>query len=366
MKIATLTFHWSENYGAVLQAYALQRHLQLEGYETEIINYIPLRVRFIQICLKLKSKNINEFVKLNKFNKFRKKNLVLSKSIFYTNRMLHKKCINYDSYICGSDQIWNESFLLTAEGKRKSTLSYYLDFVPEDKKRIAYAVSFGTEKLRTEIKLLVEPEIKKFQAISVREETGQKIMQEFSINAPLVVDPTLLLDKKEYDRIIEFPDNKNKYALFAYILHDKQKLAHQIKIYIYNQYFKNQGEKYYDSEPIGIGEWLYNIKNTRFVLTNSFHGVVFSLIFNTPFIAIPVENSKMNDRIYTLLKTVNLTDRIVENFDKKQINKLIQKSDINWIYVNKTIQKDRNKSIEYLKNSLGPKSSNRDETYLEN
>lgn len=358
MKIATLTFHWSENYGAVLQAYALQRCLQLKGYETEIINYIPARVRFIQILLKLKSRNINEFRKKYKFDKFRKEKLILSKTTYRTNKMLHQKCKDYDCYISGSDQIWNESFILTAEGKRKRTLSYYLDFVAKEKKRIAYAISFGTDYLCTEVEQLVEPEINQFQAISVRERTGQKIAKKFGINAPLVVDPTLLLNKEEYNKIIETPNVSDKYALFSYILHDDQKLAKQVKEHVYKQFIENEGGKYYNNEPISIGEWIYNAKNAKIVITNSFHGIVFCLMFHTPFIAIPVENSKMNDRIDTLLESVGLRERIITSFDVKKIDKLILENEINWEHVDKSIKKVREESINYLENNLNVKSSN--------
>ena len=167
MKIGTITFHWATNYGAVLQAYALQQHLKLNNYETEIINYIPLRVKLIQNIKRIKNQEIHEFIKEIKLKRFIKQSLTLSRKTYYTNSCLKKKCHKYDVYICGSDQVWNESFALFAEGR--PTLSYYLNFVKNDKQRISYATSFGTDKLSSKVANLVKPELEKFKSISVRE-----------------------------------------------------------------------------------------------------------------------------------------------------------------------------------------------------
>lgn len=350
MKIGTITFHWGTNYGAVLQAYALQQHLKNKHYQTEIINYVPLRVKFIQTIVFIKNFNLSALKKDHEINKFRWSHLDLSERTYYTNASLIRKCHDYDIYICGSDQVWNESFTLSAEGK--PTLSYYLNFVREGKTRISYATSFGTEELSTKVVNLIKPELKKFSNISVRENSGKKIVQDMGLEATLVIDPTLLLERESYERLIENKTIKDDFQLFSYILHDDQTTAHSITDYIFEKYFDKRSDKKYDQEPIGIIEWLFSIKNARFVVTNSFHGLIFSLIFHTPFIIVPVENSGMNDRIVTLLDSVSLSNRIVAEFYEDKIDTLFAEN-INWNEVDEKIQAMRTDSINFLENALG-------------
>lgn len=349
MKIGTITFHWATNYGAVLQAYALQQYLKQNQYETEIINYIPLREKLIQAIIRIKYLKVSEFVKEKKISIFTKQWLELSPNTYYTNSSLIKRCHDYDIYICGSDQIWNESFTLMAEGK--PTLSYYLDFVKYGKKRVSYATSFGTDKLSTKVINLVKPELEKFNSISVRENSGKAIIKNMGFQATIVVDPTLLLEKKAYEDIIENRKIKRRYQLFSYILHNNQTTASKINDYVFHKYFNKDVNNKYNQEPIGVYEWLYNVKNSQLVLTNSFHGAIFSIIFHTPFMVIPVEGSKMNDRITTLLNSVGLQNRIIDSFDDNKIDRLM-KEVIDWEKVGNKVQQMRRSSVEFLEKAL--------------
>lgn len=349
IKIGTITFHWATNYGAVLQAFALQQFLDIQGYQTEIINYVPSRVKYIQILSDLKNFRFNNLLKEYKINTFRKRNLRLSNSVYHTNNSLVINCHEYDMYICGSDQIWNESFVLTSE--EKPNLSYYLNFVKSDKRRISYATSFGKEKLSKEVIDLVRPELDKFSNISIRENTGKNILEDMGSAAVLVVDPTILLEKESYERIFENRNIAKKYQLFSYILHENQKTANAINDYVFNNYFNKSTDKKYNKEPINVHEWLYNIKNSRFVLTNSFHGVVFALIFNKPFIAIPVEDSKMNDRINTLLSSIGMKNRSIDKYNENTIDQLMNET-IKWDEVNSKIENLRKVSIEFLEKAI--------------
>lgn len=349
MKVGTITFHWATNYGAVLQAYALQQYLKQNGYDTEIINYIPFRVRLIQTILSLKNLKLAELVKEKKINKFRKEALDISIKTYFTNRSLNKKCHEYDVYICGSDQIWNESFIHYSENK--PNLSYYLNFVKSEKTRISYAASFGTNKLNSKIIDLVKPELEKFKSIGVRENTGKVIIENMGLNATLVVDPTLLLERESYERLIEDRKVKEQYHLFSYILHENQIEAEKIGKHIYSKYFNINVDKKYNHEPIGIIEWLYNVKNARFVLTNSFHGTIFAILFQKPFIVIPVEGSNMNNRITTLLTSVGLENRIIDGFNENKIDRLM-KEPIDWERVESRVKLLRTGSVEFLEKAL--------------
>lgn len=349
MRVGTITFHWVTNYGAVLQAYALQKFLLKNGYETEVINYVPYAVKYRQILSNIKRCNIDNLIKEYKINKFRKKNMFFSSTKYYKNSELKKVNQLYDLFICGSDQVWNEWFLLNSEPS--INLSYYLNFVSEEKKRISYATSFGTDKLQEKVIKIVEPELRKFSTIYVRENTGKKIINDMGLKSNVVVDPTLLLERECYEQLLNEKSNYKKFDLFSYVLHQHQDKATKITNYIYNKFFDAEHHIKFDGDPISINEWLYNVKNSKLVVTNSFHGAIFSIIFHTRFIVILVENSKMNDRIITLLSSLGLEDRLVENFDTAYIDNLLHKS-IEWSEVDLKLQEIRENSTNMIIQAL--------------
>ena len=349
MKIGTITFHWATNYGAVLQAYALQQHLKLNHYETEIINYIPIRVKTRQTITCIKNFKVAEFIKENRFRKFRKECLILSKKTYYSNRSLNNKSPHYDACICGSDQVWNEWFTLFAEGK--PTLSYYLNFVKSGTLRISYATSFGTSILSQEAMDIMKPELEKFTKISVREKEGITILENMGIKSTIVIDPTLLLDSKVYIDLFASKNINKRYPLFSYILHENQSVAEQAKEYIFNKYFDARLEKKFNNQPLGIFEWLYNIKNARLVLTNSFHGAIFSILFHKPFIVIPVQASNMNDRITTLLSFTGLENRMLSDYNENEIDRIMQET-IEWVQVDGKVKQLQKDSVDFLETAL--------------
>lgn len=349
MNIGTITFHWATNYGAVIQAYALQKYLKLNNYETEIIDYIPLQIKLIQTLSNIKNLRVIELIKEIRFKQFRKKYLKISKKCYYTNLDLVKNCHNYDVYICGSDQIWNEPFLLNSENT--TNLSYYLNFVKKHKVRISYATSFGTNKISSNTIDLIKPELNRFNYISVRENSGKEIVENMGLNVELVIDPTLLLEGNIYESLFKDLKIRRQFQFFSYILHNNQNNAIKIDNYILNKYFNNKIEKRFDLKDVGVVEWLYHIKNSRFVSTNSFHGTVFAIIFNKPFIVMPVENSGMNDRITTLLTTLGLENRIISSFDESRIDILFEEP-INWEQINVKVERIRKKSEEFLERAL--------------
>lgn len=108
MRIGTITFHWAKNYGAILQAYALQQYLKVKGYDNEIINYLPINVIIRLTLSDIKNFNMSNFIKEIKLKFFRTKYLTFSQDTFNNSHDLKKACNNYDINICGSDQVWNE------------------------------------------------------------------------------------------------------------------------------------------------------------------------------------------------------------------------------------------------------------------
>lgn len=340
MKIGIITFHWGANYGAVIQAYALQKHISLLGHDVEIIDYRPFKTQLIQLIQNCLSRDFNKIKKGKLIKSFIKENLILSKKTYRTSKSLLKCKDNYDVIFCGSDQVWNESFLFHSEGKPNP--SYYLSFAGEKTKRCAYAVSFGTEKLQEKTKQIVSKEIAKFSNISVRENTGRAILDDLGFTTQLVSDPTLLLGADTYSKLIDNKTYKTNKAFF-YILHSNQGNAKKICDYV---------DKTIELCPcISEYEWLHKIKNSEIVITNSFHGIVFSIIFNTPFVAITVEGSGMNDRIYTLLEKAGLSDRIISEYDTEKLDKIIS-TPVNWQDVKNNLNDFIGNSKKYIDNCL--------------
>ncbi len=344
MFIATMTFHWSANYGAVLQAYALQKYLQLEGYNTEIIDYRPVIVLVKQAVLSGRNGIGDHLKKQKKLDEFREKYLKLSNRTYRFGSQLNKCKDNYDVVIVGSDQIWNESF--TLRGEFKNTLSYFLDFLPDNVMKISYAASFGFSGLPTSSYIdAVKDSISRFRAISVREEEGAQIVKQFGLNADVVCDPTLLLEKKDY--IDTFNLQKDRTGVFAYILQKRQDDAWQT-VSTAADYLDCSFNKQFSGS---MTEWLNSIMTAELVVTNSFHGTLMSIILNKPFIAITINGSGMNSRLYTLLSETDLLSRLIEKYDSTRVYSIIN-SDIDWCEVNAKLTSLRQKGRNWLKNHI--------------
>ncbi len=343
MNVGVITFHWATNYGAVLQAYALSEYLNKSGNAAEIIDYYPRRYKknivnaFATRHISAIAKRVKEISKERKIETFRKKHLKLTR-YFKSNKELLNERLNFDCYICGSDQIWNKSFLCS--GERKKTYSYFLNFAPDDKIIASYAASFGVTKYKDELKSDIKKYLSRFDFISVRENTGLDILNDIGINIGCVVpDPTLLLKKNDYEKLL-LENKKEKYD-FVYMLHGKDSDANDLI-----KYEADKGISTVLCGNIGIEEWLTNIYYANHIITNSFHGVVFSIIFEKPFTAILIEGSGMNDRIITLLDKLGLQNRIYTGDTsitekavdwKNTANKLNEYRSIGYDYINKIL-----------------------------
>lgn len=348
MKIATITFHWATNYGAVLQAYALQTFLKRKYNETEIIQYLPRQNMLIQRLSWIRDRKIENFKKEKVIRRFRKQYFNLSPRKYGSNAALRDIQGLYDVVVCGSDQVWNFSFLEYAEWN-KVTASYYLNFVAESTKRIAYAVSFGTNRIPEKYENDIKKELVKFTSIGVREHTAQNMLSEIGIESRTVLDPTLLLVAEDYEQLLERADVQKKYDFFAFILHNNQHMAEQCREYLVRT--RKDFDSVYGQEILSVEEWLYNEKNAKFILTNSFHSTVFAILFHTPFIVVPVEGSDMDDRIVTLLQTVNLEQFFLKEYSEKEIDRLMME-DINWDEVDHKLAMARVDSQDFLLNSV--------------
>lgn len=334
MKIGIITFWQSrDNYGQLLQCYALQAYLRARGHE-------PFLIRFAEDTVpaaSFKLKNIPRYLsspatyfKLlghirkeksyqhensnakREFDKFLNQHVAVSSEIYASESLLNQ-CPRADAYICGSDQIWG------------GVKEYYLSFVPQGKKKIAYAPSFGgtnpfEKNNPEEIKRLLND----FQFIGVREEEGVKLLKENGFaDTELVPDPTLLLTAEDYGKIAsnsKLPQSAK--GAFVYLLgNDTTVTANQIFSYLATRgldykYVASQGrvDKYY-KVPLTIPQWLSELRDSRLVITNSFHCVVFALQFHVPFVFLPLAGgyARMNGRLTTLLGNAGLLDRIYKS-----------------------------------------------------
>jgi hypothetical protein len=355
MKIGILTFHWATNYGAALQAYALQTYLRNLGHDVYIINYRPkqykktifkcfFRKRF-WLCLA----EVKEYIKEKKVEEFRKKYLNET-SLYGSLDELRKNPPEFEVYICGSDQIWNPSF--TAKGEGKPTSAYFLDFGDTNITRIAYAVSFGCEEYPEAAAIIAKKYMRNFKAISVREDSGISIVTRMGFKNPVKMpDPTLLLSRDDY----LFNDKENiliKQNAFVYILRNEYSEVKGIISNLQSRYEILLSSHLLNSDS--IQEWVNKIRNASIVLTNSFHGMVFSLIFHIPFIVVPAKGSEagMNDRFYSLLSDLNLQHRIMADYDIEKLNVILEER-ISWdridIHLANLKSSTSNFFLEYLK-----------------
>lgn len=339
MKIGIVTFWNSEdNYGQILQCYALQRFLRDKGHDAFLIRYAPGRkinlkwvlslpcriVRKISLRLFRRTefrfsqrfKEMNRIVRQENaahprhFSTFKERFIAVTSRV-YDQYDIFTDPPGADAYIAGSDQVWGSVDPV-----------YYLMFVPEGCKKIAYAPSFGGMKLAGSLRKKIKRYISGFDVLALRERQGVEICRELGrSDASLVPDPTLLLSVHDYSSIAA-PCLYSQDYLLLYLLGNEidfdvaEVYAWARSRHIEVKYVASQGRQdAYDKIYPNVDEWLSLIRNARYVVTNSFHGMVFSIIFNKPFVVIPLAGSftRMNDRIFDTLSAVHLTERIYKN-----------------------------------------------------
>lgn len=355
-KVGILTFHDAHNYGAVLQAYALKKYLINLGLNATIINYhhynIPdgfpkkryIKEKTIHNVAKHIYSHKDHNLRWKKFNSFIK-NLVDNEEKVYTNEEELSK-LNIDYWICGSDQIWN------TEITRGFNKGFFLDFETNGKK-ISYAVSMGIPKLEEKYEEEFKKSIEKIDYLSVREESLKEYIKQFSNREVLkVLDPTLLLERKDYEDILVENKIQEKYLLIYALGPDERlteiatKIAKEksLKIVELNDFKKI---KYFCEQISNAGpeEFVTLIKNAECIVTNSFHGTIFSIIYEKEFYTITRLNR--NSRMENILEIVDMKDRLI---DKVEDIEKIKPQD--YVKAYKRLEEEVLKSREFLKNSL--------------
>lgn len=262
-----------------------------------------------------------------------------------------RKCWNDsepNAVIVGSDQVWSP----WANVPLDFLGNMYLDFIPDYKgKRIAYAASFGGGEwtYTAEWGMKCAECAKKFDAISVREDSGVGLCKEYlGVDATHVLDPTLLLTGTDYVKLLNRPLNKTN-TLFAYVLDiSEEKISFLNKVADrFGLNLKIQGANDDISWDDSIEDWLADIRDAAMVVTDSFHGSVFAIQFHTPFLSIP-NNRRGVDRFTSILKKLGLTDRMA--MTETNVDSIT--NNIDWYVVEDKLEKERELSYQFLKNNL--------------
>lgn len=357
MKIAILTQPLRTNFGGILQDYALQTVLKRLGHEPVTIDYDCRYTKTRWVMGRVKSiltgtKHHIQFPHYNRsgqenLNRFIHQYITMTKPVNTPTREIFES-IHPEAFVVGSDQVWAPACNVPIDYLG----NMFLDFAPDFKgKRVAYAASFGSGEwtYTPEWTDKCSKLAKKFDAISVREESGVKLCKKYlGVDAIHVLDPTLLLTGADYEKLLSRPAKKTN-TLFAYVLdtsNEKVKFLHTVA----NKFgfeLKIQGAnddlKWEDS----IEDWLADIRDAAMVVTDSFHGSVFAIQFHRPFLSI-VNHKRGADRFTSLLDKLGLNDRLIT--DINIINGII--NTINWDVIDQKMSVERELSINFLKNAL--------------
>jgi len=354
-KVKVLTFHWPLNYGAVLQAYALCEVLKKMECEVEIIDYRPLAY-FRELAYGLLAKDIRRIIKrlslIIPFRKFRRDFLPISKKTYIGNIKNIKDSDSADEiYICGSDQIWNSKILGGIDR------NYFLKFAPNNCRKLSYAASMGGVKFDPRYLELLKADLARFHAISVREEFAQVEVEHLTNKKPtLVLDPSLLLH--DYSKIM--PAEKQYYRdyILAFCIQSSttfEKIVCYLKKYfkipvlnVGNIFIKNADRHIYS---LGPGQWLRLLQDAKIVVTNSFHGVAFSINLKRQFLCVPLSGKvdTRNDRLKTLLKALNIEDRLISSTENISV---VFKAPIDYHKIHKDLNRLKIESLELLQKNL--------------
>jgi hypothetical protein len=371
LKVGILTLHVGDNFGGVLQAYALQETVkQLNAGCVEIINYKePYLIDKFKLIVINKSSSIKfiisfidnmlfipyRYLAKIRYKSFRNKYMNLS-SVKYFN----SKDINgYDAYIVGSDQVWNNELV-------KDDATFLLDFCAKSKKKIAYAASLGNSNVIGKQLDWLKKYINNIDYISVREDSAKKIISSLTKKEVVhVLDPTLVADRKVWDNLIKVAKFKTPYLLLYRIyandeLYDvANRIARQFHLkVIYIHYWCNNVKVLdYSIKPYKYGfknvrsagpkDFITLLKNANFIVTNSFHGTAFSIIFNKNFIAVP--DKERGNRLTSLLNMFKLSERIITSH--KQVLENFN-FEVDYKTANEILNREKEKSFEFLKNAL--------------
>ena len=369
MRIAILTLPFRTNYGQILQGYALQTTLEEMGHNVEMLDdpYFTYGYyfRYPMMCLKrayqkivLGIKDIEVFVPEHV--------RVKQHTQRFVDRHIHKRIVRnwgaglvseYDAFVVGSDQGWRPQYFVSRN--RPGIDLAFLSFTGNKPvKRISYAASFGTDQMEYDtLQLQVcSQHLKNFSAVSVREESGVELCEKyFGVRAEHVLDPTMLLRKEKYVDLIPKDISPVEGSMLVYILDESDNIWRFI-----NAFSRNKGLKPFrvnaqngndvqltDRIKPPVEKWLQGFAEAEFVITDSFHACVFSILFHKPFICVG-NNKRGKSRFDSLLKMFNLQNHYVEDLNRYNEDYV----SVDWDIVDQILEQKREVSIEFLNKAL--------------
>lgn len=376
MRIGILTLPLHTNYGGILQAYALQTVLERMGHEVCLIQkqnfplYLPLWKAPLSYGKRILKNLLGNPMPIFYEKKYNYAYPIVSQKIrTFIDNNIHAKNIttleeinksDFDCIIVGSDQVWRPTYF---EPMYKTGIDdAFLKFAENwDIKRIAYAVSFGTSKWEYSYSMTKKcAELaSKFNAISVRETTGLDLCKQYlGSNVCQCLDPTMLLSINDYKQIAKA---EKKEGLMLYLLDsNEQKLriansvSHELGMHVYslmpeNDFLCSKTTKLDNAIFHSVESWVQGFIDASFIVTDSFHGTVFSIIFNKPFITI-VNEKRGADRFTSLLRMFGLEDRLLISESCMNPNKF--KDSIDYVKINDILLKEKGKSLSFIVNAL--------------
>ncbi len=374
MRVSLLTYHFVDNYGAALQAYCLQKHLQALGHDAAFIDYrpshlvsggsfrLPLdrwRVKANLTIGYLKARELRKMLlgdggKRRSFEEFHRDYLHIVGPTYRSYQSLTKRPPDADAVICGSDQIWNSSVQYGIDP------TYFLGFARPDQKTLSYAASFGRPSVEERYRNQVASLLGGVQAISVREASAVDIVAELTgRTATWVPDPTLLITDGHPEAVP--PRNINSDYTFSYTLRSRELVAQveqRIAQLLHRPVVRPASIKTSKDSIPGPLEWLGYIKSSQFVITNSFHGTAFSIIFRRPFVFVGLPGAKaaFNERAHSLLTRLGLEDRMIHEWDASRLER-ISSTEPDWSAVESKMNLWRAEANRFLQDELSKTSA---------
>ena len=376
-QVGIMTWYSYENYGTALQAVALNRAISGMGYEAFDIAYDPAlgrgarevahrslsqrvagKVKYLSGCYGIKSE-----ARSSLFKEFVASNLKLTQEVS-SKEALRYGTANFDAYVCGSDQVWSP---------RGFDSSYYLDFVEDSTRLIAYAPSFGCDSLEpfacaAEIGGL----LRRFGHIGVRESAAVDIVERCTgKRPPVVVDPTLLLSANDWSTFARPVDEVGPYCLVYFLGDDggNWKAARAIakarglRVVVVPVLERDRKRGEFAKYPIGPAEFLWLVSHAKLVCTDSFHGMVFSTIFSRDFVAFerfdPKSGDSQNTRVYSYLGMTGAADALLPRSRRGDWRDYVS-THVDYASVAPRIEAKKVESLDYLTKALMSATTGKD------
>lgn len=367
-KVATMTFHIAHNYGAMLQAYALEKKINQLGYDCEVLDYrfpyidnwsgirtlkeLQQEFGILIGTLKFVKRRLTCYRKISparkKFNDFMRNELDLSKEVYFNKQELHKA--EYDYIVFGSDQIWNPDL---TDG---FATEYMGEYFSRKTKLVSYAASCGLDCFKPQWKEVYYPLLKKFTALGIREEPlAEYIAKNYGLNAKTVLDPVFLLEPKawrEPGKSSDLSVNRPYLLIYTFQTDDEiYRLARRIakerslKLVTISYQREEKLDDMIQLTSCGPKDFIALIENADFICTTSFHGMAFSIIFEKSFYCIG--HPKYSSRNYSLLNMLEMTDRMVSR--ASDVNVI---EDCDYSGAGKILEQKRQESIDFIVNAL--------------